>query len=112
MTKTNPHFHDYDDQRQCTVCRQFAFQETLLDDGPGASPSQLESMFQQALDQLMAMEGGLVDNPNDPGGITKCGVSLRFIQGHNIDIDDNGIVDAEDIKALRTDQARDIYRKY
>lgn len=29
-------------------------------------------------------EGGLVDHPNDPGGVTNHGVSLRFLQAHGL----------------------------
>ena len=33
--------------------------------------------FDKALKHLLKAEGGLVDHPNDPGGITKYGISLR-----------------------------------
>jgi len=35
--------------------------------------------FNQAVEIVLANEGGLVDNPRDPGGITNHGISLRFI---------------------------------
>ncbi len=56
-------------------------------------------------------EGGLVDHPNDPGGITNHGISLRFLQGvdgkTNIDIDlnDDGMVNGEDIRLLTKEDA-------
>jgi len=34
-------------------------------------------MFDQAVDVILKHEGGLVDNPNDPGGITNFGISKR-----------------------------------
>ena len=33
--------------------------------------------FRTALDYIFKFEGGLVDHPKDPGGITKYGISLR-----------------------------------
>ena len=47
-------------------------------------------------------EGGLVDDPNDPGRITKFGISLRFLEslGELGDIDGDGDVDADDVRAL------------
>lgn len=33
--------------------------------------------FAEALDHILLYEGGLVDHPQDPGGITKYGISLR-----------------------------------
>lgn len=33
--------------------------------------------FPQAVDHIFKYEGGLVDHPKDPGGITKFGISLR-----------------------------------
>ena len=43
---------------------------------------------------------GLVDDPDDPGGITKYGVSFRFLKDHGIDVDGDGDIDAEDIRGL------------
>lgn len=50
-------------------------------------------------------EGGLVDDPHDPGGITNHGVSLRFLRG----IDPEA--DAETIRALTEAQAAAILRR-
>lgn len=33
--------------------------------------------FDQAFEKLLGHEGGLVDDPNDPGGLTKFGISKR-----------------------------------
>lgn len=40
--------------------------------------------FDTALAFVLAREGGLVDNPNDPGGLTNLGISQR--QYPNVDI--------------------------
>jgi lysozyme family protein len=60
------------------------------------------------LSWLVSREGRYVDNPNDPGGPTYCGVSLRVVAeldaDHDgrldFDLDGDGDVDAEDMNAL------------
>lgn len=38
------------------------------------------SEFDQAVDYVLDREGGLSENPNDLGGITNYGISLRFVR--------------------------------
>jgi lysozyme family protein len=68
--------------------------------------------------RTLPLEGGLVDNPHDPGGITDHGVSLRFalaeVGAHPdelalFDIDHDGDVDAADVRGLTVDTAADVY---
>lgn len=54
--------------------------------------------FEAAFDRLMGHEGGYVNDPDDPGGETKWGVSKRSYP----DVD---------IKTLTREAARDIYRR-
>jgi len=68
----------------------------------------LPTAFDAAVDFVLAEEGGLVDHPSDPGGITYKGVSLRAVVGLRdvdgeleFDLDDDGDVDAADIRLLK-----------
>lgn len=54
--------------------------------------------FDKAFDRLMGNEGGLVDNPNDPGGLTQWGICQRSYP-HT------------DIRALTRDDAKAIYMR-
>lgn len=54
--------------------------------------------FNVAFERLLKHEGGLVDNPADPGGLTKFGISQRSYP--NVDI-----------RNLTLEQAKAIYRK-
>ena len=57
-------------------------------------------------------EGGLSDHPSDPGGITNYGVSLKWLRSldkDSGDIDGNGDIDADDIRALTPAQAASLF---
>lgn len=73
------------------------------------------STFERAIPVILKHEGGYVNNPNDPGGATNYGVSLRFLQSQPIqvgDFDQDGDVDAEDIKNMTVDDAKYIYKTF
>lgn len=58
-------------------------------------------------------EGGLCDHPNDPGGITNFGVSLRWLRslGYDLgDVDGDGDIDADDVRALTSDDAARLFQ--
>ena len=56
-------------------------------------------------------EGGFVDHKNDPGGATNYGVSLRWLKNEGIDIDGDGKIDINDIKALTPSKAAELFKK-
>ena len=75
--------------------------------------------YEAARRHLMIMEGGLSNRLDDPGGITNYGVSLRWLQsvgeigadGFLIgDLDQDGDVDADDIRAMTPEKSAELYR--
>lgn len=75
---------------------ELAPEPVLVPPEPLAPPSGPAPDFDKAFDELMAVEGGYVDDPNDPGGETNWGISKRSYP-------------ELDIKNLTKDQARQIY---
>jgi lysozyme family protein len=69
---------------------------------------------------ILRHEGHLANNPNDPGGITNYGISLRYLAGIGSidpedgylygDMDHDGDIDENDIKLMTPEEALKIYR--
>lgn len=56
-------------------------------------------------------EGGFVDDPDDPGGATKFGISMRSHCSDIGDLDGDGDIDADDVRLLTIEKAMAIYFK-
>lgn len=59
--------------------------------------------FEYAVAETLKHEGGYVDHPNDPGGATNYGISLRFLKGVRPE------ATADDIKNLSVAEAKGVY---
>lgn len=73
--------------------------------------------FELAFNKTIKHEGGYNDVKGDAGGATNYGVSLRFLQdvykGFDwVDINNDGKIDATDIRGLTIDDAKKIYLKH
>lgn len=71
-----------------------------------------DERFNFAVSVVLDHEGGLSDNKADPGGITKYGISLRFIKSEKLDLNGDGVISKEDIINLNKAKANSIYYKY
>lgn len=64
---------------------------------------------QELAQQIVAREGGFVDDPDDPGGVTNHGVTLGTLSRLGLDLTGEGRIDADDIRHLTAQQAVAIY---
>ena len=71
-----------------------------------------ESIIETAFRFVMKMEGGATytNDPRDPGGPTKYGVSLNYNRGSIPDKDGDGDIDARDVQLLEERDALVIFR--
>lgn len=60
---------------------------------------------------ILRREGGYVNDPDDPGGATKYGVTLATMKRLGLDINHDGRINSRDVKALTRAQAADIFKK-
>lgn len=64
---------------------------------------------------LKKADGSIIsftNDPNDPGGATNWGITLVSLVAAGWDIDHDGDVDVDDVKALTEPKAEEYYRKF
>lgn len=75
--------------------------------------SEVRMDVRQIAHEIVAREGGYVNDQDDPGGPTKYGVTLATLERLGRDLNSDGTVDNADVRRLSTDQAVEIFvREY
>lgn len=67
---------------------------------------------QQIAREIVAREGGFVNDPDDPGGATNFGVTIHTMRSLGLDLDRDGSVSISDVRALTQEQAVDIFVRH
>lgn len=60
-------------------------------------------------EEIVAREGGFVNDPDDPGGATNYGVTIHTMRRLGLDVNRDARIDVADVRALTRSQAVDIY---
>ncbi len=63
----------------------------------------------QIAQEIVAREGGYVNDPDDPGGATKYGVTIHTMRRLGLDLDRDGGVDTDDVRMLTRAHAVSIF---
>ncbi|MDP3194481.1 holin-associated N-acetylmuramidase [Tabrizicola sp.] len=66
----------------------------------------------QIAEEIVAREGGFVNDPDDPGGATNHGVTIHTLRRLGIDVNRDKRIDVADVRALTRKQAVEIYLKH
>lgn len=64
---------------------------------------------QEIAEEIVAREGGFVNDPDDPGGATNFGVTIHTMRRLGLDLDRDGDVDVADVRGLTRAQAVEIF---
>jgi lysozyme family protein len=60
-------------------------------------------------EEIVAREGGFVNDPDDPGGATNFGVTIRTMRALGLDLDGDGEIGVSDVRRMTRAQAVDIF---
>ncbi|MDG1127468.1 holin-associated N-acetylmuramidase [Seohaeicola saemankumensis] len=63
----------------------------------------------QIAEQIVAREGGFVNDPADPGGATKHGVTIGTLRRLGLDLNHDGAITVDDVEAMTRPRAADIF---
>jgi lysozyme family protein len=63
----------------------------------------------QIAEEIVDREGGFVNDPDDPGGATKHGVTVHTMRRLGLDLDGDGVIGVADVRRLSRDQAVEIF---
>ena len=66
----------------------------------------------QIAEEIVAREGGFVNDPDDPGGATNHGVTIHTLRRLGIDVTGDTRIDVADVRALSREQAVAIYLEH
>ncbi|MEX0307060.1 MAG: holin-associated N-acetylmuramidase [Ruegeria sp.] len=66
-------------------------------------------IVRQIANGIVAREGGFVDDPDDPGGATKYGVTIHTMRRLGLDLDSDGAVTHLDVQRLSKAKAVEIF---
>jgi len=64
---------------------------------------------EQIAHEIVAREGGYVNDPDDPGGATNHGVTIHTMRRLGLDLNGDGAVTAQDVRILPRSQAVQIF---
>jgi len=64
---------------------------------------------QQIATEIVAREGGYVNDPDDPGGATNFGVTIHTMRRLGLDLTRDGRISEADVRALTRAQAVDVF---
>lgn len=65
--------------------------------------------IKQIAQEIVAREGGFVNDPADPGGATKHGVTIGTLRRLGLDLTGDGIIDVDDVRAMTPARATEIF---
>ncbi|CUH76849.1 holin-associated N-acetylmuramidase [Tropicibacter naphthalenivorans] len=66
----------------------------------------------QMAEEIVAREGGYVNDPDDPGGATKYGVTIHTMRRLGLDLTGDGRIDAEDVRKITRTHAVEIFLQH
>lgn len=67
---------------------------------------------EQIAKDIVAREGGYVNDPDDPGGATNFGVTIHTMRRLGLDLDRDGAITAADVRRLTRAQAESIFLEH